>query len=94
MDKPLETMDVCVRCGRAKNQHRAFTSECPQGRRTPTGYRSFSLQKLLVARDAHDPREHEPYSSPTHTRVAAVEPAADGYKATARSANDVRRRAL
>ena len=38
-DKELRFITKCVRCGKAKNQHRAFTLECPKGKRTPIGYR-------------------------------------------------------
>jgi hypothetical protein len=38
-----------MRCGRAKNQHRASTLECPKGRRTPTGYVRFSAERFLEA---------------------------------------------
>jgi hypothetical protein len=40
-DKPLRSVARCARCGKAKNQHRAFSLDCPNGRRTPTGYMSF-----------------------------------------------------
>jgi hypothetical protein len=46
-EKPLRFVAKCRRCGRAKNQHRAFSLECPIGKRAVTGYQSFSLEKFV-----------------------------------------------
>jgi len=47
-DKPLRFVPKCRRCGRAKNQHRAGTLECPIGTRAPIGYLGFASQRFLA----------------------------------------------
>jgi hypothetical protein len=51
-DKRLKFIERCARCGKAKNQHRAETLQCPQGKRTPTGYRKFGPEKFAAALSA------------------------------------------
>jgi hypothetical protein len=48
-DKTLRHVDKCVHCGRAKNMHRAYTLDCPNGKRTPIGYSSFGPQQFTPA---------------------------------------------
>jgi hypothetical protein len=40
-EKALRFVAKCIHCGKAKNMHRAFTLDCPKGKRTPIGYSSF-----------------------------------------------------
>ena len=49
-DKPLRSVAKCATCGKAKNQHRAFSLDCPNGRRTPTGYSSFGPDTFVDLR--------------------------------------------
>ena len=50
-EKPFPTfVPRCVHCGRAKNQHRARTLECPEGPRTPTGYLRFAVERFVEAK--------------------------------------------
>lgn len=48
-DKALRFAPKCLHCGKAKNQHRAFTAECPIGKRTPTGYAGYGSQRFANA---------------------------------------------
>lgn len=48
-DKPFVVIPRCSVCGRAKNQHKASTLECPQGKRTPVGYASYSTERFAEA---------------------------------------------
>jgi hypothetical protein len=41
-DKPLMWFAKCAKCGKAKNQHRSGTLECPKGKKTPTGYKEYT----------------------------------------------------
>jgi hypothetical protein len=54
-------MARCVRCGRSKNQHRAFTLECPKGKRTPRGYTAFATERF----QAHQPSPKTTRAAPT-----------------------------
>ena len=46
-DKPLTFIAKCVRCGKAKNQHRAVSLLCPKGKRTAVGYPSFGPERFV-----------------------------------------------
>jgi hypothetical protein len=48
-DTPFRIVVRCLRCGRGKNQHRAVSLQCPQGKRTPIGYTQFSVERFLGA---------------------------------------------
>jgi hypothetical protein len=48
-DKPFRSVIRCAHCGRAKNQHRAGTLECPRGKRTPSGYMQFGSERFELA---------------------------------------------
>ena len=48
-DKAFHIVARCARCGRAKNHHRASTLECPEGKRTRSGYLRFSDERFLEA---------------------------------------------
>jgi hypothetical protein len=48
-DKTLRHVDKCVHCGKAKNMHRAFTLDCPKGKRTPIGYSAFGPEQFTPA---------------------------------------------
>ncbi len=59
-DKKLRHVDKCVHCGKAKNMHRAFTLDCPKGKRTRIGYATFGPEQFTPkasdgAVDATDP---------------------------------------
>lgn len=56
-DKALRFVARCVHCGKAKNMHRAFTLDCPTGKRTPTGYTTFGPHQFTPA---GDPRRGSP----------------------------------
>jgi hypothetical protein len=58
-DKPFRNFARCKHCGKAKNQHRAFTLECPAGKRSPSGYLRFSVQRFLEMRGGQ-PTESSP----------------------------------
>ena len=45
-DRALRVVPKCLHCGKAKNQHRAFSGECPVGKRTPTGYAAYAAQRF------------------------------------------------
>ena len=45
-DSAFQFIVRCQRCGRAKNQHRAFSLECPIGKRTLRGYTKFSPDRF------------------------------------------------
>jgi hypothetical protein len=53
-DMPLKNLPKCAHCGRAKNQHRARTLECPEGKRTPTGYSSYKTDRFKEAEESPD----------------------------------------
>ena len=40
-EQALRFVAKCSHCGKAKNMHRAFTLDCPTGKRTRTGYTTF-----------------------------------------------------
>lgn len=44
--KPIRLIARCAHCGRAKNQHRAGSLECPKGKRTATGYAEFGAVRF------------------------------------------------
>jgi hypothetical protein len=46
LDRKLRFVGKCVHCGKAKNMHRAFTLDCPNGKRTPIGYKTFGPQQF------------------------------------------------
>ena len=46
VDKALRVVPKCLHCGKAKNQHRAVSAECPIGKRTPTGYAAYAAQRF------------------------------------------------
>jgi hypothetical protein len=46
-DKEFQPAVKCLRCGRAKNHHRAFTLECPKGKRTSRGYTEFAAERFM-----------------------------------------------
>ena len=46
-DKEFRLVVKCLRCGRAKNQHRAFSLECPKGKRTRSGYTEFAAARFM-----------------------------------------------
>ena len=48
-DKALRFVARCVHCGRAKNMHRAFTLDCPNGKRTRIGYSTFGPETYAPA---------------------------------------------
>jgi hypothetical protein len=48
-DTPFRIVVRCLRCGRGKNQHRAVSLQCPQGKRTPIGYTHFAVERFLGA---------------------------------------------
>jgi hypothetical protein len=48
-DKTLRHVDKCVHCGKAKNMHRAFTLDCPKGKRTKIGYSTFGPERFTPA---------------------------------------------
>ena len=50
-DQPFRFVVKCAQCGRAKNQHRAVSLECPKGRRTPIGYVEFGPQRFTAQPD-------------------------------------------
>ena len=50
-DKALRFVARCAHCGKAKNVHRAFTLDCPTGKRTPTGYTTFGPQCFTPAEE-------------------------------------------
>jgi hypothetical protein len=57
-DQPFQIIAKCKHCGRAKNQHRAVTLECPKGKRTPRGYLGFATKRFAEARrDDRGPHE-------------------------------------
>jgi len=60
-DKELRFVARCAHCGKAKNVHRAFTLDCPTGKRTPTGYTTFGPQCFTLADEEPSP---EPASVP------------------------------
>jgi len=45
-DKQLLFVIKCIHCGKAKNMHRAFTLDCPKGKRTPIGYATFGPEQF------------------------------------------------
>jgi hypothetical protein len=45
-DKELQFIARCLRCGKAKNVHRASTLDCPRGKRTPVGYAAFGPEQF------------------------------------------------
>jgi hypothetical protein len=48
-DKKLRFVVKCVHCGKGKNMHRAFSLDCPTGKRTRTGYTTFGPQRFRAA---------------------------------------------
>ena len=40
-EKALRFVVKCRHCGKAKNMHRAFSLDCPTGKRTRIGYTTF-----------------------------------------------------
>ncbi len=45
-DKPFVIAPRCAICNHTKNHHRAFTLECPRGKRTLTGYTAFGPERF------------------------------------------------
>jgi hypothetical protein len=60
-DKPFRFVPKCALCGRAKNQHRAVSLECPAGKRTPIGYVEFGSQRFREAASSADNRATLPH---------------------------------
>ena len=50
-DKALRYVAKCMHCGKAKNMHRAFSLDCPTGKRTRIGYTTFGPGTFTPAPD-------------------------------------------
>ena len=50
-EKALRFVVKCIHCGKAKNMHRAFTLDCPTGKRTRTGYTTFGPEQFTPAEE-------------------------------------------
>ena len=48
-DLQLRFIEKCIHCGKAKNMHRASTMDCPNGKRTRTGYTTFGPTQFTSA---------------------------------------------
>ena len=55
-EKTLRFVAKCSHCGKAKNMHRAFTLDCPTGKRTRTGYTTFGPHQFTP----EDPHQFTP----------------------------------
>ncbi len=51
-DKSFRFVAKCIHCGKAKNMHRAFTLDCPKGKRTRIGYSTFGPETYEPASDS------------------------------------------
>jgi hypothetical protein len=62
-EKTLRFVAKCSHCGKAKNMHRAFTLDCPTGKRTRIGYTTFGPQQFTPAEET--PTEADPVGEET-----------------------------
>ncbi len=59
-DNALRFVAKCIHCGKAKNMHRAFTLDCPKGKRTPIGYSTFGPETYQAEADGPSDTAGEP----------------------------------